>query len=309
MSIISTPKLLVAGATGLVGSKFVDTIRHKFAVQTIGRENVDLKIDLTSEKEVVQSINFSDAKIIVNFAAYTNVDGAESEKGKKSGEVYTLNALLPLWLARICKKTGKSLYHISTDYVFNGKKDMSPYTEEDLPQPVNSWYAISKLDGETNVQEGFEGKGQFAILRISYPYSATYNRKLDFARVIIDKLLKGENYFGIKDQKIKPTSVDDIAEALALLIEKEAYGIYHAAGKYPKGYITPYEFALKLAEAFNMDRSLIKPISFIEFSKKRIAPRPQHTWIDTTKIENMGMKFTSIEEALNRFKEQISVSH
>lgn len=218
--------------------------------------------------------------------------------------MYTLNALLPLWLGQACKASGKRLYHISTDYVFDGKKNKSPYTEKDLAKPVDSWYALSKVDGEINIQESFGGKDQFAIIRISYPYSPTYGRKLDFARMIVDKLNKGEDYFGTTDQKIKRTSVDDIVHALDLLITKKANGIYHVGGSYPEGYISPYDFAKKLAAVMELNFSPVKQISFLELSKKRIAVRPQNTWLDTSKIEKLGMNFVGIDESLDRFKRQ-----
>ena len=300
------PKLLVTGATGLVGSRFLDLYKNRFSILTIGRNISDIKVDLTSKEEVLSTVLSSDAEIVINFAAFTNVDRAEKEKGKKTGEVYTLNALLPLWLAKACKISGKILYHISTDYVFNGKKETRPYTEEDLPDPIDSWYALSKYDGETNVQEIFGGDGKFVIVRISYPYRVDFERKLDFARVIVDKLRHTERYFGCTDQKIKPVFIDDIAKVLVLLIEKRATGIYHVGGKYPKGYISPFEFAQEVAFIMNLDSSLIRPISFAELSKKRIAPRPRNTWIDTTKIEKLGMKFLSLDEALNKLKGEIN---
>src|SRR3990172_3424356 len=132
-------KLLVTGASGLVGSKFVDAFKDRFFISTIGRNDADIKINLTSEDEVLKTTISSDADAVINFAAFTNVDRAEHEKGDRLGEVYKLNVLLPLWLSRSCKKSGKSLYHISTDYVFNGEQDNKPYSEEDLPRPVDSW--------------------------------------------------------------------------------------------------------------------------------------------------------------------------
>lgn len=299
-------KILVAGSTGLVGSRFVELIKNNFAVLTLGRNNIDIKINLTNKEEVSKAVQSTDAKAVVNFAAYTNVDGAEAEKGDKEGEVYVLNALLPLWLSRSCQASGKTFFHISTDYVFDGKKGDRPYTEEDIPMPVNSWYAMTKCYGEENI---LKSSGNNAIIRISYPYSGAYKRKLDIARAVVEKIKNKEPYFGIKDQKIKPTSVDDIAEALIFLLNKNAAGIYHVAGNYsPKNYITPYQFAQKIAGIMNLDASLIKPISFLNLSKKRLAPRPQHTWLSTKKIESLGFQITNIDEALERFKNQLNSS-
>lgn len=301
----NTHKLLVTGSTGLVGSRFVDILKDKFSIITCGREHTDIYVDLLSEESIKRVIESSDCNTVVNFAAYTNVDGAESEKGDKKGEVYTLNSLLPLWLAQSCQDSGKTFYHISTDYVFDGKKDTSPYTEKDTPKPVNSWYAMTKYIGEENILN-YDKNSHFAIVRISYPFSGLYKRKLDIARAVVEKLQNKEPYFGIEDQKIKPASVDDIAQALSFLIGKSATGIYHVAGNYsPQQYITPYRFAQSIAQVMALDLSLIKPISFVRLSKKRLAPRPQHTWLDTGKIEAFGLRITPINEALKRFMNQM----
>lgn len=302
----SGKSLLVTGSTGLVGSRFVDILKNKFSIITCGRENTDIYTDILSEKNIKQVIESLDCNTVVNFAAYTNVDGAETEKGDKKGEVYTLNSLLPAWLAQSCQNSGKTFYHISTDYVFDGKKDTSPYTEKDTPKPVNSWYAMTKYYGEESIINSPGSETNCAIVRISYPYSGVYERKLDIARAVVEKLKNKEFYFGIEDQKIKPTSVDDIALALSFLIEKEATGIYHVAGNYsPRNYITPYQFAQNIARVMALDLSQVKPISFAKLSKKRLAPRPQHTWLDTGKLKAFGLRITPINEALKRFMNQI----
>ncbi|MBI2085912.1 SDR family oxidoreductase [Candidatus Daviesbacteria bacterium] len=296
-------KLLATGSTGLVGSRFIELVKNNFSVVTLGRNNAYIKINLTNKEEVFKTVQSSDADAVINFAAFTSVDEAEKEKNDRDGEVYTINVLLPVWLAEACKSSGKNLYHISTDYVFNGKKEDSPYTEEDIPNPVDSWYAITKAEGELGI---IQIKGKCSIIRISYPYSGVYGRKLDIARAVVEKLKNNEQYFGIEDQKIKPTSVDDIALALSFLIEKSASGIYHVAGNYsPQEYITPYQFAQKVARIMGLNLSLIKPISFLNLSKKRVALRPQHTWLSTKKINSLGFQITSIDKALERFKKQL----
>lgn len=296
-------KLIVTGATGLVGSRFVEIAAKFFSITTIGRSNVDIKIDLTSKEKILKTIPSLNADVVVNFAAYTKVDEAEKEKGDKEGEVYALNALLPFWLSQACRTSNKTFYHISTDYVFGGRQNNRPCKEEDHPQPVNSWYSKTKYYGEENVLKTAES---WAIIRISYPYSGVYQRKLDIARAVVERLKNKEPYFGIEDQKIKPTSVDDITKALIFLLNKNATGIYHVAGNYsPKTYITPYQFAQKIARVMNLDASLISGVSFLSLSKKRIAPRPQHTWLSTKKIESLGFQITNIDEALERFKRQL----
>ncbi len=301
-------KLLITGSTGLVGSRFVDIYKNNFSIITIGRNNVDLYVDLTDQQDILRIVSSSDADAVINFAAYTNVDEAEKEKGDRGGEVYTLNTLLPSRLSKACQESGKKLYHISTDYVFDGAQNDRPYSEKDAPHPVDSWYSQTKCEGELKVLNTFKNKDNFSILRISYPYSGVYDRKLDIARTVINKLNANQIYSGITDQKIKPTSVDDIANALNLLLEKEASGIFHIADNFsPNDYITPYEFAIKIAETFNLDASLISAITFNDFSKERKAPRPQHTWLDTTKIESLGFAASNIDKSLKRMKNQLAI--
>lgn len=299
----SPKKILITGSTGLVGSRFLDINKDTFFITTIGRENTDILINLTAADEVKKAIEKSDSEAIINFAAYTKVDEAEKDKGNRTGEAYTINVLLPSWLAEVCKATGKILYHISTDFVFDGKQEDQPYTEEDTPHPVNSWYAQTKYEGETEIMKiGCK----YSIIRISYPYSGVYKRKQDVASAVVSRLQKKEIYQGITDQKIKPTSTDDIANALTLLIDNNYEGIFHIAGNFsPAEYITPYGFATEVAHIFGLDTSLIKPISFKEFSKKRTAQRPQHTWLSTKKIESLDFQITSIDRALERFMNQM----
>lgn len=301
----SPKKILVTGSTGLVGSRFLDINKNTFSITTIGRENTDILINLTSADTVKRAIEKSNSEAVINFAAYTKVDEAEKEKGNRTGETYTINVLLPTWLAKACKATGKSLYHISTDYVFDGKQEDQPYTEEDTPHPVDSWYAETKYEGETGIMKiGCK----YSIIRISYPYSGVYEKKSDIARIVVNRLQKKEIYQGIIDQKIKPTSVDDISNALSFLVDNNSTGIYHVAGNFhPKAYITPFNFARKIAKLMNLNLAQVKPISFAVLSKKRIAPRPQHTWLSTKKIESLTFQITSIDKALERFKKQLTL--
>ena len=306
MTVKNIRKILVLGSTGLVGSRFLDLFKNDFLITSIGRNNSDIKIDITSKEEISEFIKKTNADFVINFSAFTNVDLAEKEKGDRRGEVYTMNTLLPKWLAATCRSSGKILYHISTDYVFDGKSSDKPYTEKDTPVPVDSWYSQTKFLGENEVLNVFTKDKGFAIIRVSYPYSGVYQRKLDIARFVVDKLKLQEPYFAISDQKIKPVSVDDIAASLALLINKNCFGIFHVAGNFhPDQFITPFEFAKRVSEVFKLNSDSINAMTFSDFSKKRISPRPQHTWLDTTKIEGLGMKFTALNDSLNRFKQQL----
>jgi dTDP-4-dehydrorhamnose reductase len=280
---------LVLGSTGLVGSAFAHL--YQKSIITAGRNHCDYKLDLTSKDQIEKIVGNAPVNVVINFAAYTNVDEAEKQKGDLKSQTYILNAKVPVWLAKACAKDHKHFIHISTDYVFDGRQDDRPYTETDPAEPVDSWYCQTKRLGEKRVEKAFRNKRGWAIIRISFPYSDYYQRKLDIARTVIEQLKKGLIYYAVTDEKIKPTHVREIAEDVNLIAEKRAYGIYHVAGDWPGGFITPYDFAQKIAGDHHLDISLIKPIAFKNFLKTRIAPRPQHTWLDTKKIKSLKNLF------------------
>lgn len=277
---------LVLGSTGLVGSAFARL--YKKSTITAGRNNCDFKLDLTIREQIAKVVFNSMADTVINFTAYTNVDEAETQKGDRRGSVYLLNTLAPVWLAETCRQYNKHFIHISTDYVFDGRQENRPYTETDSAEPLNSWYSKTKRLGEIGIEKIFAKDKGWTIVRISFPYSDYYERKLDIARMVINKLKNGQVYYGVTDEKIKPTHVNEISKAVNLVALKVAGGIYHMAGDWPGGFITPYDFAQKIAGEYRLDSSLIKPILFKNFLKTRTAPRPQHTWLDTTKIKNLA---------------------
>lgn len=277
---------LVLGSTGLVGSAF--THLYQQTAITAGRNNCNLKLDLTIRGQISRVILKTRADTVINFAAYTNADGAEEQKGDYQGSAYLLNTKVPIWLAKACRQYNRHFIHISTDYVFDGRQDNRPYLETDLAEPLGSWYSQTKRLGEIGVEKHFKGEKGWTIIRISFPYTDYYERKLDIARIVIDKLKKGQIYYGVTDAKIKPTHVNEISRAVNLVASKAVSGIYHVAGDWPGGFTTPYDFAQKIAREHRLDDSLIKPTKFKDFLKTRTAPRPQHTWLDTQKIKSLG---------------------
>lgn len=299
-------KLLILGGTGLVGSYFVKHIQDRnpeLELVTLGRSNSQITLDLLSEDDVINTISREKADYVINFAGYTKVDEAQAQSGDKNGEAYLMNVALPKWLARACLDSKKRLIQISTDFVFDGQKT-SAYIEEDLANPVDSWYAQTKQMGEEAVINEFGDNKSFCIVRIAYPYSGEFLIKNDLIRVIVNRLKSGQSYAGITDQKITPTSVVEVACGLELLIEKQAEGLFHLAGNYGESnFITPFELASKVAKIFDLDSSLITQTTFAEFSKDRPSPRPQNTWLNTAKIQDLGMEFMDLDQILQITKD------
>ncbi|MBI2593172.1 NAD(P)-dependent oxidoreductase [Candidatus Daviesbacteria bacterium] len=287
-------KILVLGGSGLVGSRFLELTADYNTVAPTHEE-----LDLLDFVHLESYLQRSDADIVLNFAAFTNVDEVEKEKDNKEGLVYKLNVKLPKYLAQNCSSLNKYLIHISTDYVFEGKKQ-TPYVESDVPNPVN-WYGTTKLLGEDEVRDV---SSEFLVVRPEMPYSAHFDRKLDIARVFLKMLKEGKEINGVSDQKITPTFVDTLIYGLLRLIEAKAGGIYHLAST---DSTTPYDFAVMVAQKFGLDEKLVKPVAFEEYNKTRTAKRPQNSYLDVSKFEGefgSGI-LKSVSESVDELKKQM----
>ncbi|MBI4037247.1 dTDP-4-dehydrorhamnose reductase [Candidatus Daviesbacteria bacterium] len=288
-------KIIVFGGSGLVGSRFVQLNQKKFDISA----PIHSEVDLLDPKSLADFIEKSQAKAVVNFAAFTNVDGAEKEKDDKNGLAFKLNAMAPKNLAAICLSLNLHLVHLSTDYVFDGQKENAPYTEEDEMDPIN-WYGLTKMLGEEEILQS----GCFhTIARIEMPYRANFAGRSDFARFFLEKLQTGQKISAVNDQKITPTFVDDVAKALTVMIKKPTQGIFHVVSTNPT---SPYQFALTLAQQFGLNKELVEAVKFADFNQGRPACRPQNSWLDTKKFINTFGEgvLHSVEEEISLFNSQ-----
>ncbi|MCR4306065.1 MAG: NAD(P)-dependent oxidoreductase [Candidatus Daviesbacteria bacterium] len=289
-------KVLVFGGSGLVGSKFIDLYSKNFEISAPDASDVDI----LNKDQVLKAIEQFNPDSVINFAAFTNVEGAENEKGDKSGICYRINAEGAKNVAEAVGSFGKHLIHISTEYVFDGTKEMSPYTEEDKPNPIN-WYGQTKLLGEQFV---LESGVDAVIIRICMPFSSFYELKKDIARFFLTQLQGGNKIKAIADQRVTPTVVNDIVTALKTVIEAGVTGLYHVSST---DSVTPSEFAKTIAEVFQLDYSLIEEIALDEYNKTKKAKLLKFSWLNPTKFEREfgeGILYT-VEEGLVLFKKEI----
>ncbi len=289
-------KILVFGGSGLVGSKFIESFSQIFDIKSPSA----VEVDILNKDAIVKITQEFNPDVVINFAAFTQVEKAEEQKGGKEGICYLINAVGAKNVAVACKEFDKRLIHISTEYVFDGTKENSPYTEEDEPNPVN-WYGATKLFGEEFV---LESGCQAAIVRISMPFSPFYADKKDIARFFLGELRAGKQIKAIEDQRITPTLVNDIAGALKLLIESDSGGLYHVSST---DSVTPIEFAKTIAEVFKLDYSLISGISLDAYNKAKKAKLLKFSWLNPTKFERQfgeGILHT-VEEGVSFFKKEI----
>lgn len=259
--------ILVTGANGQLGKCIRDIapLYPRIRFYFVDRQVFPLEqYDLVSQK-----IKLLNPGIVINTAAYTAVDKAETA----SSLAFGVNADAVGHLATCCKSVGSRLFHISTDYVFDGKGKM-PYKEEDKVSPVNQ-YGASKLKGE---QLALEADPSATIIRTSWVYSRHGN---NFVKTMI-RLMKERPVIGVvNDQVGCPTYANDLAEALMIMAEskKPGGGIYHYSNGGP---VTWFEFAMAIKSITGSD-CVINPITTADFPTP--AKRPGYSVMSNKKLE------------------------
>lgn len=288
--------LLIFGGAGLIGSKFISLYKN---VYNIDAPEID-DLDILDKDRLFTYIKNSPAEIIVNYAAFTDVDKAEEEKDNKAGLVYRLNFLAVKDFCEICAQTKKHYIHFSTDYVFNGEKAGCPYKEEDQPNPL-SWYGSTKYFAEQFI---LESKISSTIIRTSMPFSSHFSLKQDIVRFFLKQLRENQEIVAIDDQMVTPILVDDLANALNLLIKEKEMGTYHVVCN---THTTPFDLAKIIAEKFGLNSELILPTKIEEYNKTRTAKRSKYAWLSVEKFEKRFGKdiLHSVEQSIDIFKTQI----
>ena len=300
-------KLLVIGGSGLLGykvAKMASNEHETFLTYNYRSIQVEgctaLKLDKCDRKAVFELLEKIKPDVVVDTAALHNVDYCETHPE----EAWKVNVEGTRNVAEACKKIGAKIIFISTDYVFDGTKGY--YTEEDTPNPL-SYYAKTKLEAEKIIQSL---DVNYIIARPSVIYGWNPNevsglksssgKSVNFVVWALQKLEKGEEIKAVTDQYSSPTLADNLAEALLVMASSEKQGIYHTAGK---DCVNRYEFTLKIAEVFGLDKSLIKPVTSEIF--KQVAKRPKKCCLDVSKAEkDFGIRFLTVEEGLKLMKNQ-----
>jgi dTDP-4-dehydrorhamnose reductase len=263
--------VVVLGGSGLVGSRVLEL----WAADMPTLAPTHAQLDVLDAEALTAFLRQTDAPVVLNVAAWADVDGAEPERGNQHGRVYALNAAFPARLASLCGELGKHLVQVSTDYVFDGTNAQRPYREDD-PTHALCWYAETKLLGERSV---LESGASACVARIEMPFSGGQHPKRDFARTIAERLEAGQPFRGIVDQHITPIFLDDAARALRLLVETRFTGVVHVASA---NWTTPFGFAQSIAMRLDLNADLVQPEEYANFSKTRPARRPQHSWLDVS---------------------------
>jgi dTDP-4-dehydrorhamnose reductase len=288
-------KLLVTGASGLLGNKIVALTKNDYTVIPIHKtkplHSNSLKLDITDAIEVLNLLGKLRPDAVVHTASETNVDKCEIEKE----QAWKINVEGTRNIAEACQEVNAKLVYISTDYVFDGEKGL--YDEEDNPNPIN-YYGLTKLEGEKQVIEHCKN---YAILRTSVLYGC-HPWKQNFATWAINQLKQGKEITVVDDHYNTPTLADNLAEMAVEVTKKDLQGLYHASGRER---ISRYEFAKQIAKTFNLSSDLIKPVKMSQLTAW-IAKRPKDSSLNTDKIQKqLKTKPLNITEGLNKMKEEM----
>ncbi len=237
-------KILLIGGSGQLGQSLQRAVWPDDC-QLIAPSRDELDITSSTNLELYFKIQKPD--VVINSAAWTDVVGAEGN----SDQCFAVNADGVEKLVRFAKENSSTFIHISTDYVFDGTKNV-PYSEEDSPKPLNT-YGKSKLAGESIIQDSGL---QYYILRTSWLYSK-FGR--NFVKSIARKALLNESATITDDQFGSPTSANDLATGIVSIVsQKPPYGTYHFSNH---GSTSWYEFGRKIYELLGKDPSQVTPRS------------------------------------------------
>jgi dTDP-4-dehydrorhamnose reductase len=246
-------KVLVTGSTGLVGSRFLELAKkYEFSTPSFP------EFDLTNKESIKKSIDQFNPEWIVNFAAFTDVNGAETQTGDENGSAWNINVKGIQNL--VDAFPSQNIIHISTDMVFPGSVESpGPYAESDKSpdSPENlTWYGWTKNRAEKIIL----GNGS-TVLRIIYPVRSRFEPKLDYIRGALKKFSDGTMYPLFNDQQICIAFIDEVAETIEKIIDTNSSGVFHCASDTT----TPFELISYTVDQLGGDASLIKSASIVDF--------------------------------------------
>jgi len=286
---VNRPRILLTGASGQVGWELRRTLLPLGEVIAPGRE----EFDLSKPERLAETVRRIRPQWIVNPAAYTAVDRAESEPALCD----TVNAVAPAELARAARALGAGFIHFSTDYVFNGDK-RAPYREDDAPMPLNQ-YGASKLEGERAIAAI---GGAWLIFRTGWIYGGHGD---NFVRTVQRLLLQRESLSIVDDQIGAPTWARAVAEVVAIIMGRYAApeallpdsGIYHLSAGGSTSWFAFAEHIRERMAAAHPGRPLARLIPIPSVQYPTPATRSHYSVLDNSKLrERFGLALPDWKE-------------
>ena len=280
-------KILITGSSGMLGTDLVNLLKSREASFEHNPEVIEAPhevLDITLEGRVSDFISTHTPDIVVNCAAFTNVDKCETEREA----AFSVNALGPKYIAAAAKKCGARVIQISTDFVFDGNGNR-PYTEEDQTNPLSE-YGRTKLEGERNIQSYCDS---YLIVRTSWLFG---HNGINFAAKMLELAEQHKELSIVTDETGSPTYTPDLAEALWILIKQKCEGVINISND---GSCSRYEWAEYIFETMGF-KIKMNPIKSSEY--KRPANVPLNSTLNCQKFTTItGMQMRPWEETVESY--------
>jgi len=295
-------RILITGSNGMLGQRTVEFYSSKTNYEILALsveeksvlEGVDyISCDLSDKDKIKKAVYDFCPDSIINAAAYTNVDLSETEREL----AWKINVKGVEYLAEAARVIDAHLVHISTDYIFDGKN--GPYNETAKPNPLG-YYGRTKLASENALKiSGIN----YTVLRTNVLYGVAKNSRPDFVKWVVTMLRNAKQIRIVTDQINNPTFIDDLVQAINKAIEFRKFGIFNIGGS---EFLSRYDFTLRIAEYFNLNKSLIVPIKTSDLNQA--ARRPLKSGLLTIKAQSeLGFKPHTIEETLFLMQKELGL--
>lgn len=248
-------------------------------------------LDITDKESLFALIREIEPRIVVHTAAFTNVDGCETEREL----AWRVNVEGTASVAQACREIGARLVHLSSDYIFDGKS--GPYGEDDQPHPI-SYYGLTKWESERKVRSMLE---DYVIVRTTILYGYAPYVRPNFVTWTINMLKQGKRIKVVTDQVGSPTLADNLVQMIMGAIELDKRGVYNMVGG---ELIDRYGFGLKIAKHFDLDPSLIEPVTTDQL--QQAAPRPLRAGLKMERtVKELDVQALGVDKGLRVVKGQM----
>ena len=281
--------ILITGAYGQLGDACAKHLKNDFKLilSGISPANSGVNLDITSKNSIEKVLLETNPDVILNLAALTDVDGCELDPEKAKN--VNINGV-----KNLCRDFNGHFIQISTDYVFNGES--GPYSEEDETNP-KSVYGKTKLFADNWLLDNYP---KLTIIRTNVLYSYTNRTKASFLKWVVESLDSKHKIKVVNDQWNNPTWTESLSAVINKIIDNQLFDLYNYGDR---DILNRFEFSLLISKVFDLDSSLIMPITSDQLNQ--IAPRPKKSGLYTKKIESkLGIIPQSVETCLNEIRKQ-----
>lgn len=279
-------KVMIVGAEGMLGHDLVDVLSKENEVTT----STIHTLDITDLDKTIGTVKNNAPDVLIHAAAFTDVDGSESNPDL----AYKVNAIGTRNVAVACREAESAMVYLCTDYVFDGTNTV-PYREYDQTKPLGV-YGKTKHTGEVYIRDILN---KFYIVRTSWLYG--YHGP-NFVATMLELAKTNDTISVVNDQIGSPTYTVDLSNAIARIIKRPSYGIYHVTNS---EHCSWYDFAREIFKQANVDVE-VKPVSTEEFP--RPAPRPKYSVLENYSWKMEGYpKIRSYKEALSDYLKLLDI--